>query len=80
MIIIIPPNYQKGFEGFIKACDKNNLSVYTTNPVIKCVKNLPSLSWSLFLFKFDRAFLWFPSIFFLVKAIKKSEDKRIHFD
>ena len=79
MIVIVPPNYQKGFEGFIEACNKNNFSVYTTNPVIKFVKNLPSLSWSLFFFRFDRAFLWFPSIFFLVKAIKKNKDKRIHF-
>jgi glycosyltransferase involved in cell wall biosynthesis len=79
MIIIIPPNYQKGFEGFIKACNKNNFSVYTTNPVIKNVKNLPSLSWSLLFFKLDRAFLWFPSIYFLVRVINKSKDKRIHF-
>lgn len=78
MIIIIPPNYQKGFEGFIRECSLNGHHILSTSPQFEYVSFLPSFSWTIIFKKFDRAALWIPSLYHLLKTIKKTRESEVH--
>ena len=78
MIILIPPNYQKGFEGFLRCAYNNGDKIITTSARLDFIENINSISWKLVLHKFDRAALWMPSIYKLYRTIKASETKEVH--
>jgi glycosyltransferase involved in cell wall biosynthesis len=76
-LILVDPDYQFGFEGFLQECNSQGMVVGIGNNKLSFGYNIKS--WTSWLSTFiSRSALWVPSYYQLKKIIKEHDIQRVH--